>query len=199
MILKKILMILVILFLSIDVVCASGELRSYFFNEHFIDLTFAKKLAQCQKYETPVKYTKTWYAMGLIPETKGKVKIVGMDKENRCIVRSYEADYLSLTWKKDYEYHLPKYILPYFSDIYITAFGEKYMAETKAIEKVHSLCAKYRDFCLNADKEKYPELINYIRAFGLNSSIPEKYLYYDESMPNCYPLKGGYCKDVKFN
>ena len=191
---------LIMVFCSGCVSSAKQELRGYFFNEHNINLIFAQKLKDCKRYATPSYYNRSiTHFIGLIPVTKEKVKIVGMDKENRCIIRSYRANYLSPIWEKDYEYHLPKYVLPYFSDIFITAFSEPYMHEAKAIEKVHSLCSKYRDFCLEADKENNPELINHIRAFAVSSSIPDKYLYYDMQMPNCYPLKGGYCRDVKFD
>jgi hypothetical protein len=201
--LKKILLFIflfVIAFCSGCVSSAKQELRGYFFNEHSIDLTFAQKLKECKGYETPNDYSRYYgYFLGLIPQSKEKVKILGMDKENRCVIRSYKAGYLSPVWKKDYEYHMPKYVLPYFSDIFITAFSEPYMKEEKAIEKVHTFCNKYKDFCNETDKEHYPELINYIRNFAVYSTLSDKYKYYDEQMPNCYPLKGGYCRDVKFD
>lgn len=158
-----------------------AEMRSYFFNGHSIDLTFAKKLSQCQKYETPVKYNSNWTnnIFLVTPTSKEKVKIVGMDNDDRCIIRSYKTYPLSPFWHKEYEYHLPEYVLPYFSDIYEIAFSEQYQNETKAIQKLHAFCNKYKDFCKSTDtKDDYPELINYIRELEMFSSIKDEYLHY---------------------
>ena len=181
---------------------ATTEMRSYFFNGHSIDLTFAQKLAQCQKYETPVKYNSSWtHNIFLItPTSKEKVKIVGMDKDNKCIIRSYAANPLSPFWHKEYEYRLPEYVLPYFSYIYETAFSEEYDNETKAIQKLHSFCKKYKDFCKNADtRDDYPELANYISELAMFSSIKDEYLQY--SCP--FNQVGEFCgkvikRDVEF-
>lgn len=184
---KKILLIAILVFALLGMGCvrkANKELRLYFFGDGSIDKTFAIKLKKCQRYTTPVKYIKTWGS--LIPTSKNKVKIVGMDRDNRCIIRSYEAHYISPIWTKTYEYHLPKYVLPYLSNIYETAFNEKYGNEVKATEQLHYFCNKYRDFCKNADsvdeKIVHPSnrycLSSYIRSLSYNSAIYDIYLYY---------------------
>ena len=187
MIIKKILLIIILVFALLGMGCvgnANKELRLYFFGDGSIDKTFAIKLKKCQRYTTPVRYTKTWDYLGLIPTSKNKVKIVGMDRDNRCIIRSYEAYYISPIWTKTYEYHLPKYVLPYLSNIYETAFNEKYGNEVKATEQLHYFCNKYRDFCKNADSvdEKFPSnrysLSSYISSLSYNSAIYDIYLYY---------------------
>lgn len=161
-------------------------LRLYFFGDGSIDKTFAIKLEKCKRYTTPIKYISTWDYLGLIPKSKHKVKIVGMDRDNRCIIRSYEAYYISPIWTKTYEYRLPKYVLPYLSNIYETAFNEKYGNEVKATEQLHYFCNKYRDFCKNADSidekivppsNRY-SLSSYISSLSYNSAIYDIYLYY---------------------
>ena len=183
---KKIsLFIILLLIVVLCIGCvrnANTELRLYFFGDGSIDRTFAQKLEKCQRYTTPIKYYRDWG----VPSTKNKVKIIGIDRDNRCIIRSYKADYFSPLWKKTYEYHLPEYVLPYFSDIYKTAFNEKYGNEVNATEKLHLFCNKYKDFCINADtvdeKIIHPDnmydLSVYIWSLSNKSAIYNIYLYY---------------------